>query len=417
VKKLFLKLVLNTAVFIFWIFLIVPTVLYLKEIGTWRAFFSFFIFLYFNVYIHEFGHVLAAIVVRIPIRRVTIGNGREILRKRIGRIIVVITNGFSGGNTFIGPISKKLFKIRCLIIFLGGVVSQLISIVLVMLIFDIQFNELINIKHLSFSHAFIYSNLLLIVLNLIPRKILISGIPVSNDGLQIIKLPFITSYETQEILSAGKHIETYELYENKQFNEAEIGYKECIELYPIPLLPKLNLSATYIKQLKIEETIALLEPLKETYKDDPYKFLLYNNLAWAYMLKFEEQALEKADEYSKIAFQLCPQSQYAINTRGCVLIEKGEFEDGIGILRKTINIRKRVDKKTNNPVNFIYIAYGHYLKGEYLKALKYARKVEINSETLDLDDKQVFRHVIVKTENFKNAQKTGRKECEISSSL
>ncbi len=368
---------------------------------SWWPFFAFMIFAYVNIYIHEFGHVLAGVAVKFPIRRVTIGLGREIARKQFGETFFIITSGFGGGLTYIGHVSEQVLKLRFLIFVLGGVVAQGFAIALTMLIFNIQIHEVWPLSPpLSLAKIFIYSNLFLILLNLFPRKFTMFGIRIPSDGLRIVKLPFLKPHEIQEILSVGKIMEAYDLYEAKKYSEAEIEFRECVELYPVPLLPKVNISAVLIKQLKLDETVALLESLQDEYVHDPYVFLLYNNLAWAYLLQGNEEALQKADRYSYKAFQLNPKHPNVIGTRGCVCIETGEVEAGMRLLMSIVNLRKPLDEKTNNPVGFIYLAYAYYLKNDRERNLQYINKLKTSEITLDQDYRLLLEHIVQKTENF-----------------
>jgi tetratricopeptide (TPR) repeat protein len=368
---------------------------------SWWPFFAFIGFTYLNIYIHEFGHALAGMAVKFPIKRITIGTGREVMRTQIRGTVLIITNGFNGGYTNIGSVSQQALKFRFLFFVLGGIGIQGLAIVLTILLFDIRLYNPGSIPTFStIASMFMYSNLFLILLNLFPRKFNLGGIKIPNDGLRLVKLPFLKPHDIQEILAAGKILEAHELYETKKFHEAELGFRECIERYPAPLLPKLNLSAALIKQLKFDETITFLESLRDTYDHDPYAFFLYNNLAWAHFLQCDEDALRKADGYSYRAFELNPKHRHIIGTRGCVLIERGAVDEGIALLMKNVHLRKLLDEKTNNPVNFMYLAYGYYLKGDMKRALQYINKLETSGVSLDQDYHLLFEHIIKKTGNF-----------------
>ena len=344
--------------------------------------------------------MLAGLVVRFPIKRITIGTGRELIKRDIAGALLVITSGFSGGFTNIGSVSGRFFKARFAFFVLGGVFAEGLAIALTMALFKVRLFEFPTINTLSVAHVFVYSNLFSIALNLLPRKLTILGMPIQNDGLRITKLPFLKESGLQEIIAAGEVMEAYELFEAKQFCKAEIGFKECIDHYPSLLIPKINLSAVYLKQSRFDEAIAFLETCIEEYAHDEYSFLLYNNLAWVYLIRNEGQDLQKADQYSEKAFEENDKIPCIINTRGCVLLEKGDIDNGITLLAKTVNINRAVDEKTNTPASFIALAYGYYINNKIQEALKYIKKVESDNKNLDADDQVFFDHVISKTENF-----------------
>ena len=384
-----------------WIFLFVLFIV----INRWWVFFLFFVFGYLNLYIHEFGHALAGLVVKFTIRKITIGSGRELIRKKIGGFLITITNGLDYGDVRIGPVSGNFLKVRFLFFSFGGVLAQGFAIAITMALFSISLSELPAIRSVSIAHVFIYSNLFLIAINLFPKKIIISGVAYENDGLSLVRIPFHKNFDLQDINSAIEDLESYEMLKYKQFHEAEIGFKKRIEKHPELPVPQINLSVVYLKQLRFEEAIALLENLLVNNAEDKYSFLIYNNLAYAYLLRNEQNDLQKADEYSEKAFNANKKVPSILNTRGCILIEKGKIDEGIALLENTVNIKRKVDIKTDDPVSFIALAYGYYLKDEIEDALKYIKKFEYYYEDLDADDQMYLDHVISKTDNFNRGQK------------
>jgi hypothetical protein len=81
-------------------------------------------FIYLDIYIHEFGHVIAARLAGIGVNRVIIGNGKELLRKSIFDISVVITNNIGGAVTLMGSIDRNYLKLRFALFIVGGVFFQ-----------------------------------------------------------------------------------------------------------------------------------------------------------------------------------------------------------------------------------------------------------------------------------------------------
>jgi tetratricopeptide (TPR) repeat protein len=366
----------------------------------WWTFFAIVGFCYLTIWIHEFGHALAGMAVGFPIKRITIGMGRELTRKQIGNTLIVVNSGFGGGMTGVGQVSERWLKPRFFIFVLGGVLAQSLAIVAIMLYFDVRLRDLWAFREVPFAHIFIYCNVILILVNLFPFRINMLGVRVPNDGLRIWKLPFMEPREVQEILSMGKIMEALELYEAKQYRETEKAFRECVHIYPATLIPKINLSAALIKQLKLDEATTLLELQKDCHEDDPYVSLLYNNLAWAYLLKKDEDSLRLADHYSARAIELSPKQPNILCTRGCVLIEHGEFKDGIKLIRKLANLRQPFDDRINSPAAFIGLAYGYYQRGNQKKALQYVNKLEASFIHLDLDYQVLFELVVEKTDNF-----------------
>jgi hypothetical protein len=359
-----------------------------------------FVFLYLNIYIHEIGHAVAGSLAGFEMKRMVIGTGREILRTRIGNVLFVLTNNISGGVTHWGRVPQKLLKSKFAFLILGGVLAQSIAVVFCWILFDVSMYNIYNLDYITLPGVFISSNLFLISVNLIPIKTNFMGIKLPTDGLQLVKLPFWNRADIQNILSAGKIMDAYELYEMKKYSEAEKLFKDCVETYPDMVLPRINVAAALIKQGKVEACISFLEESLQVAEDDPLMFFIFNNLAWAYLICYTEEALKKADEYSAKAYLLNKKHPNVLGTRACVLIEKGELEDGLVLLKKAVKVREPIDDKMNDPVGFIYLAYAFYLNEKDVKSRYCLEKVKKYGEKLDPDYLIVYKRMVERTDNF-----------------
>ena len=326
--------------------------------------------------------------------------GQELIRRQIGNTILVVNSSLVGGTTGVGQVSERWLKPRFFVFILGGVLAQILAISVIMIFFNVGLRDMRNSGEASLIHDIFFCNAFLILLNLIPYRANVLGLRVPNDGLRLWKLPFMKQNEIQEILSTGKIMEAFELYEAKKYREAEQAHRECADIYPTILMPKVNISATLIKQLKLNEAIALLESQIGSYKKDPYENFLYENLAWAYFLKKGEEALRMANYYSAKAIELSPKQPNIRCTRGCILVEKGAVSEGIKLLRKIAKLSQPFNEWFNCPSAFIGLAHGYYRKGSQKKALQYVNKLEASYLQLDLDYQALFEHVVEKTDNF-----------------
>jgi tetratricopeptide (TPR) repeat protein len=359
-----------------------------------------FVFLYVNIYIHEIGHAIAGSLVGFEMKRMVIGTGREILRIRIGKILFILTNNISGGVTHWGRVPNKFLKPKFAFLILGGVLAQFIAVTICWNLFNVSIYNIINLDYITLPGVFIFSNIFLIVVNLIPIKTNFLGIKLPTDGLQLLKLPFWTISDIQNILSAGKIMDAYELYEAKKYPEAETLFRECVDTYPDMILPRINVAASLIKQGKVKECITFLEKSLTIAEKDPLLFFLYNNLAWAHLISYTSGGLRKADDYSGRAYLLNNKHPNVLGTRACVLIEKGAIDDGITLLKKAVKLRDPIDDKMNDPVGFIYLAYGFYLKEKYVKARYCLDKVRKYEKELDPDYLVVYERILQRTDNF-----------------
>jgi tetratricopeptide (TPR) repeat protein len=396
------KVILNSFLFL-GIFFYILLVDHSGSVSTLWYLLIFMLFLYLNVYIHEFGHAITGTLLGFQIKRLIIGAGRELMRFRIGQAVMIINWSLSGGVTHWGKVPNNKLKPRFGLLILGGILAQALAVLICWTILQVSIQELVTFSNVSYPHMFIYSNVLLMGVNLLPWKFNYMGIKLPTDGLQLLKLPFWKENDIQNILSAGKIMDGYEQYEGKNYPEAERLFRECMVAYPDTILPKINVAAALIKQGKVKDCIELLEEDIQSYRKDQLLFFLYNNLAWAYLISYTKADLCKADQYSSQAYLLNSKHRNVLGTRACVLIEQGNVADGLILLMKVVNFAAPVDDKLNDPVGFIYLAYGYYLQNNHSKVRRCIEKLEKYSQALDPDFRIAYQHVAKNTNLFEQS--------------
>jgi tetratricopeptide (TPR) repeat protein len=122
---------------------------------------------------------------------------------------------------------------------------------------------------------------------------------------------------------------------------------------------------TFLQSLETEEA-----------KEPGLHYVLLNNVAYLDALLHDPALLPEADDYSAQAFQHLPWIPAIIGTRGTVLVELGQFEEGIALLTKSmsLNIEKR-----GKALNACHIAVGELRRGNPSAA----RKFLATAKTLD----------------------------------
>jgi len=351
-------------------------------------------FIYLDIYIHEFGHVIAAKLVGIGVNGVIIGNGKELSRKTLFGIPLVITNNFVGGFTIMGSIERKLLKLRFAFFIAGGVLLQSLLIASCAVLLGTKDWTYLYANGTSVTTMFVISNLLLIATNLFPRHINVCGIRMPNDGLRLLKAPFLKEQDIHELLFADRIFKANELFAKKEYRAAATAYEKCIEECPsLPIL-RLNLSVALLKLFNLEKAETMLLQLSREAGIDKVSCLIYNNLAWINLLYYTDEAIEKADDFSKKAFELNSKVNAIIGTRGSVLIALGRFNEGIELLSRITNIRKEIDTRTNNATNFIFLAYGYFMTNKGDEGCKYLNRAESYYVQMDADEKHFFELII-----------------------
>lgn len=84
------------------------------------------------------------------------------------------------------------------------------------------------------------------------------------------------------------------------------------------------------------------------------------------------ELLEEADKYSKEAFALAPDVPAVQGTRGAVLIERGEYESGMALIRKALAM---AEKRRQIACDMAFLALGEWRCGNVEEANKTLREV------------------------------------------
>jgi Flp pilus assembly protein TadD len=126
----------------------------------------------------------------------------------------------------------------------------------------------------------------------------------------------------------------------------------------------------------------ILATITEHAKDDAALALLANNLAWVDVMIDKPELLDEADRVSAQAYALTPWAASVQSTRGLVLVERGESETGIALLKSAL---RGVDMAPERVLVLCSLAIAHYRSGELAVAqrlLSRARGQDPNCEML-----------------------------------
>jgi len=385
---------------------IITFVVFLKESGIIGikplilAIPAFLIFFYLSLLLHELGHVIAGRLARIGISRVIIGTGREIARTTILGFPLVITSNPMGGYTFPSGIEGKLPRPRLLFFIAGGTLFQVFWILFAIGLLQVGLTAFVIYKGVDLLAIFILSNLAVLYFCLVPVKTPYQETKIPSDMLRIFKLLFGSNKALEPFQTIGILDEAFRYFIKKDYERAAGLLKQCIKRFPGQINAKISLSATLIKLMRLQDAKGLLIALVKEKLDDEYNVLIYNNIAWVFLLENNKEALVEADRFSKKAFDLNPDLPSIRGTRACVLILQGTVDEGINLLLKNVDPKEPIDSKRNHPIWFCFIAYAYYLKGEKGKARQYLEPIEAY-QIWDPDEKYLYEVMKSKADHFK----------------
>ena len=138
-------------------------------------FVMYIIYIPIVIIIHELGHALFVVLFGKEVREIQLGFGEDLFR--IKKFVVKRSMGWSVGYCSWENIDSLAWY-KKLLIFLGGIILNLLTATLVWIFGDVQYAD--------WYRAFIVVSYFIAVINLFPFKSNITKI--DSDGLQCIKL-------------------------------------------------------------------------------------------------------------------------------------------------------------------------------------------------------------------------------------
>ncbi len=349
-----------------------------------------FIFIKVGVIIHEIGHLVFAKIVGGQPRRLVLGNGHEILRLELLKIKVIVNSPFRGGLAFATFPNQNLLKLRYLFYVSGGFLFNILFAYCVYFFNGLNLDSLSGEYGIDIGTAFILSNVFLIIMSLIPFPVTYMGIKMSNDGLSILKLPFIKREKISKEINANELLDAFDYFETKEYDKAIEIYERYLKYDEIQTIIRINLSVMYLKKGEYSKALDILLESVDTLNDKQnkkYQALVNNNIAWIYLIISD---IEKADIHSEMAYKLVPREKSFQGTRGSVLIEKGDIENGISMLVDLVDF-KFINSQTMTAA--MYLGFGFFLKDNHKEQKKYMDFVENNIDKLDNDDTKIWVNI------------------------
>ncbi len=330
----------------------------------------FFAFMYLHIYIHEAGHVICGRIVGFTASRVVIGNGRKpLVRFTVAGTLVEITPSFSGGFTYVNVVPSGGLRARFFFFILGGVLFNAIAIAAVYLVAY----PLLGSTPGGAADVFIYAGIIMAAINLLPFNIYAMGVKIPYDGLKLIKTPFMKNTEIRKLLAAGKVHRVYYLIRDREFAGAEKACLEALEFFPGDEALEINLAVVYIKLNRLDEAIDILARLEKNEKSQ-YRHIIANNLAYAYVLTWDETHLPAADALSDRAYRFQKRLANFRVTRGSVMLLTGRVKEGLALLGRYVKYRKGVNRDMENADTFSLYALGLHLDGRTAEAAQHAAR-------------------------------------------
>jgi tetratricopeptide (TPR) repeat protein len=289
---------------------------------------------------HELGHAVAARLVGMKVVRIVVGSGPVLaarewqgIRFELHRYLL------AGGMTAAYHQIESPAKWRQIVMLLGGVGANFLLIVLATCVLVLLVTRFGHSNPFFFTVAFvllalqIISQIIAIIANLLPRKVHHGHAARATDGKLLIYLLFAKDFRrrAQEarivwqgmaLLQSGRNV------------EAQAHFEQAHRLLPTN-------GAIFLLLVHSASKTAGPQAAVRYYRERGGEFAgeneaanawAYANVAWNAVLTQDPAMLPLADDLSRRAIASLPAAPEVQGTRGAVLVEMGELEQGLALL-------------------------------------------------------------------------------------
>lgn len=319
------------------------------------------------IFIHELAHALVARWMGLRVFGVFIGMGKVLWTGKFLGTNWTIHAVPVGGITAVGTRSLPLIRWRLFLIYLAGPASH--AILMILFYFLAQTLPSFTLAHYT-ADALTWSNFLLLLINLYPHKVFAMSDMRGTDGWHLLHAPFLSEKELSQQYVGNYVNEALQAYTANDFPQAQSWLDQALALDPASVVAR-NMQG--VLQLALGQNqdarqtfIDLLET--EDGKKPAMYYILLNNIAYLDALIGDPALFPEADEYSAKALKHLPWVSFIIGTRGTVLVEMGQLDEGIELLKKSMSLHV---EKQGKALNACHLAIAEHRRGNHDAARKY----------------------------------------------
>jgi len=327
--------------------------------------------LLFSTVIHELGHVVAGSMVGFRVFGIEIGYGPVVYEFIFLKFRWRIRAICFGGITQAIPNELPLFRCKEFILILGGPLANIC--LLLLSIYLLPLDELFKqtpVQGVCALPLIALSNALLILYSLVPHMAKTVAGKIPNDGLLLWKIWRYQQPEMEQTIAARYIYEAHECRRRKEMANAVKWIEDGLRCFPECFSLKFS-AAEFLfhekKYLAAARAFAVLLAKKKA--NNEIASYLLNYIAYSYLMAGRPELLCKADVCSRLALEKMPWSVYNKGTRGSVLVELSQYEEGLKLLREAVRDQP---EREGRALDACHIAIAEVRRGNHDESRKYA---------------------------------------------
>lgn len=334
---------------------------------------SFFIFCVLLVVPHEFAHAVCAWIVDWRVCKISLGLGRTLKQFRFAGLNFEINLSLGGGVTWIAPKETKWARLKYFLVISAGPIVHLLLLAAVLFgqswtgSLDDWQREPTPLATLAAA------NLLMLGVALLPYKHLVTcgqfAVWLPSDGLAMLTAPFLSERTIRQWHAYYFAFEAADHWLQGDYRAAKQWNERGLEFYPDDLNNRmgLGLALCFLHDLRGGRDQWILV-LNRTDLPNEIRLLMLNNIAWNDLMLGDASLLDEADRFSREAVAGAPTQPPYLGTRGSVLIERGDLDEGLRLVEQAYDGNEDSRLKA---LNACYLALGESKRGNQAKSQSY----------------------------------------------
>lgn len=354
------------------LFLLIVVILWFfgsKEASRLFGIILFIVFLSAIIIPHELGHALMARLLGMRVFMIVVGSGRTLKKLQLLGFTWEFKQFPLYGFTICCAKSAQFYRLKRLLVTLSGPAVNFGLLLLALYSYrSFSVIESWSIPFMPFA-SFAFANLWMLLFNLAPHRYKTAYGKFRSDGLSLLAIPFSSNADMHQNIVFYYALEGLELRKTGQLSQALQWYQKALSVYPEDTTILNDYALTLLDSEQFEEARAIYNRIIEKQVPNAQlKAIVLNNIAYTDILIGEKTLLEEADAASSQAFESCPWIPAIKGTRGMVLVELGQLDEGIRLLMDALGKNEELQNKA---LNTAYLAIAEARMGNIIRAQQY----------------------------------------------
>jgi len=286
---------------------------------------------------HELGHATAAYLLGLEIGAIGIGHGRILWRGALRGVALNWHVWPVSGRVYLGSATPTSagFRPRLWLATLAGPLTNLVLLGVALA----TWHGLEPLVGAPLLWAWVFSNALVGLSTLIPRRSTDLGRPVRSDGLALLQIPRFAAEDLEIYRNAVYVVRFLYRFDAGDYEAARVAAQEATARTPDKVGPRVLLCGCHVMLGQYSEALAAVVPILSAVQSEPppVRAAIHNNMALALMLSniaaaADDANLREALRLSAFSFGMYPCELGYRSTRALVLTASQQPEQALALL-------------------------------------------------------------------------------------